>query len=1770
MTLIYFLFYLGYFITFSNTHVLLYHTENSLSVQYYDCIYYTRLKIQDNIQDIKYCRQFNESQTLQRDFNQSCHNNGQLWTFEKLSSFNMSPSDVLQWSSSLEQTDRYSQYLSNKLFDMTNAYLCNCTNPSSFGKFCEYKFYGDSTFFNDAIKKQFQPLEHFPMSSGKIHVGSQLHNNRPCYITLICDSGLMCLDWRHICDGKQQCMDGIDEDYCERLEFNECEDDEYRCANGMCIPDEYWLDGDFDCMDWTDEKGILANPGASCFSTPSLICDERVCQYHQWSCGDGQCVNFDTDRFEGIRKSQYEFCQNMRDVNYMCEAVKRDSKSWWTITNGYCLPYSLSYRIFNLDLLIIADQCIFAVKCALSDGLDQDCHCKNSTECRLLINNTCSDSFLNYPASGALLTPYVHMVYERDRDWKTKKPDRIRFDGRVKCIGYQMITKSSPQLSFGPKFRYYDYRKLENTICNFKALRGTPNYTGLHYDKNCWNDSKTSNNHSYQVSFFCESRCISKYRIRDGIWDCDKYEEDQSIQNTCSQIQHHRFQCSSSDQTCLLVGTLGDWFTDCSDGRDEIDDNDESDTIPLINIACNQKTDPECNYLRKYIQSSSMNNTKKIISVDQSTRIISFRLYCNSFFDTKSAIDELPDLCQSWICSIDQYQCLSGQCIPQEWICDGEWDCSDGSDEERLLIINNFKEHNLNLKNLTQFKQQCYQRYQQSLIPFANICNLSFEYPCFRVGINDIFNISFHRPCINLTQIGDGIIDCLTALDERNHFQCLQNGMLGYHVQYNHTLCIPYARTCSQRYPWTPGSNLAYDSVCFYRRLMYKNGTNSSCNTGKDVLCLNDTCIKNARCNGIIECAHGEDEYRCVPENQSPVKYRSFKTIKFLPINLSIYPFLNKNSSLVLIENKTDMRLNIMFENDLTRVFGQENSNINQTIYENIRDNVENSGITFEKDYLPFICNRGLAVKYLTGHTICFCPPNFYGLQCEYYSDRLTILTSLQQIILNQVKVLAIFSYKNETIDLYEFYIHSNSFKQQINFNYPRFEKYLHFKQIYRNGTQLYNIRFEIYRLNSNETIDIIGVWKYSIEFDFLPSFRLAKILRLSSSSSCSSNHSCTKNGICQQIINRNDSSYFCSCQNGFYGLYCEYYDHQCRDYCSLNAICKPKYRGILTGNQSEPYCLCPLSTFGPRCYFKNKYCQFNPCLNQGTCFITSNLANINEYICICTNFYEGKHCEFSKGMINIRINSSFSINDILATTVFYNDYDQETLRFLIRYQQVYSSLHSQLKPIYIGKVEQYAPIMAIMKIYRLNYESEYYLLYYHPNKKTINITVDLTLENYCPLWYLMESNEEKNSTISVFFYHRLCQLNRNKRNYTCFRDWNYFCICELNHSRAECFGYNHSIDQCSHCVSNGFCLKEKVDFLCLCRRCSYGHMCQYSTEWMSFTLDSLIIKDLDNNRRISIIVYIFIVCLIFLFGLLNNFNSFLTFIRPKSRKSGVVNYLLIISIIDQCSLLLLLLKIIHTILGYHGILFFYTNTNLYSCKILSYLLSVLTRITYWLTSLITIERLCLVLFPTSSLSKNQHRIIIMIIFVIVYYSNLSRNATLCVTNYTQSLILTYHRINVFIHYLIPFLIQIIAITILIIQVACNRVRISNQTFLNLFIKQIKTQKEQYITPIIIIISSLPQIILAFSYSCTELKQSWQRYTLLTTYFLSYLPQMLGFILYVLPSTTYSQEFRQTPIGKRILRQRRLAKAHLKKKILITKPTVPTDISSLRIPIKRT
>ena len=692
----------------------MYHTENSPLVQSYDCVY---LQYESSIR-MKYCRQLNQTKPLHRYFNQSCHNGGQLWSFEQLARRNISTSDLLQWSSSLEQTDRYSKYLFNTSIDLPEKYLCQCINPSSFGKFCEYLFYYGHTLFQTAFLEQFKPITNFSLITDFVHIGSQLHQNRPCYLTLKCYSGLLCLDWRYICDGNyllirhprkfsffrvyfssghQQCMNGIDEDYCEMLEFNECEDDEYRCANGMCIPEQFWLDGQHDCMDWTDELESLYGATDFCFGRSSFICNEHLCPPDQWSCDDGevdifsliQCSNltsnllpgqcirdFYTNRHTGVRFGPHEFCENLRDIQYMCESVRRNSTSWWTIDGGYCLPYQLPYQKLKLDTILIEDTCDFSTRCALSDSRNEDCSCKNLIQCHNLIIQSCRYESIFYPSLGRIISPLVSMVYNRGRQWTKKKPDALIFAGQLKCLGYQFRTKGNLGGQIDENFQFYRYELIENFLCGIEEGDNVErNYRGSHYDSNCWNNSTTFNNRSFQVSFLCETRCISKYRVRDGIEDCYPDEESYHINNSCPQIQRHRFQCSSSELTCLIVGAVANGYLDCSSKRDEIDYL--TGTILAGNTYCPDGDSSKCIYIRNYIQTSSNNDLQVEMFTDDLPRdnhsesVILFRSYCDSFFDLQGGFDELPELCQQWSCMHDQYQCLSGQCILLDWICDG-------------------------------------------------------------------------------------------------------------------------------------------------------------------------------------------------------------------------------------------------------------------------------------------------------------------------------------------------------------------------------------------------------------------------------------------------------------------------------------------------------------------------------------------------------------------------------------------------------------------------------------------------------------------------------------------------------------------------------------------------------------------------------------------------------------------------------------------------------------------------------------------------------------------------------------------------------------------------------------------------------------------------------------------------------------------------------------------------------------------------------------------
>ena len=381
--------------------------------------------------------------------------------------------------------------------------------------------------------------------------------------------------------------------------------------------------------------------------------------------------------------------------------------------------------------------------------------------------------------------------------------------------------------------------------------------------------------------------------------------------------------------------------------------------------------------------------------------------------------------------------------------------------------------------------------------------------------------------------------------------------------------------------------------------------------------------------------------------------------------------------------------------------------------------------------------------------------------------------------------------------------------------------------------------------------------------------------------------------------------------------------------------------RGLLNGNE-QPYCICSLNEFGDRCHLAHDQYHSNPCQNNGACLST---MKSNQFYCLCDDYHYGDVCQFEKRAVRLYVNRNLSHR---AAVVQYFDIDFLTLNLLLVHQRIYLPLSDRLLYLHAGNT---APTIILVKLYS-NTQSEIHLISIQIEVDSINGTIEI---NRC---VDVRSLFPINSEVTPFQYHQPCL---DHSTLLCFIDPAYLCICDENHRRSECFPYDHHLDQCSSCLSGGQCLKEdpwKSNFVCLCPRCYYGSLCQYDIEGMSFTLDSLF-NPID--RAVQIVYFVFAL-MIFLVGGITNYASLVTFSRPNLRQSSMGIYISILSIIGQYSLFSLLMKII--------LVLFDLLTNDITCKIASFLHSVLIRCLFWLTSWIAIERVSYLLFPFSTILK--------------------------------------------------------------------------------------------------------------------------------------------------------------------------------------------------------
>lgn len=589
----------------------------------------------------------------------------------------------------------------------------------------------------------------------------------------------------------------------------------------------------------------------------------------------------------------------------------------------------------------------------------------------------------------------------------------------------------------------------------------------------------------------------------------------------------------------------------------------------------------------------------------------------------------------------------------------------------------------------------------------------------------------------------------------------------------------------------------------------------------------------------------------------------------------------------------------------------------------------------------------------------------------------------------------------------------------------------------------------------------------------------------------------------------------------------------------------------------------------------------------------------LEAYVCRCPRTYLGNRCQDRAAIIEFHHNQTDTLLRFSAALLQLCDIEQRrtVTNLVVRHQSLYrQAWPSTIRIFYEKRIN---PRLALMKVFQAGQDlpqlNVTYYLVYSRNQATISITMALTAANRCPnvseLLATNTSNGEcrarvrrasivmfleiaDNSLSLIYRYHSLCFDSPHR---LCFYDDSYACMCNTE-QHAECYRwYSSTIDTCRHCLADGYCVRGSLtdtsDFACICPRCHYGSICQHNTQLLSFTLESLLTADLLSPNRparlFAACFFLLIPFIFFLAGLLNNLSAAMTFQRPKIAQIGVGHYLMWTCWLSQLSLLALIMKILHVIIGTQGLMHESLLVNRWMCKMITFGLSTTTRVTYWLTALVSVERVYITLFPTGIQLKKPKTAKVLIAIVLaltivshvheVVFYNIVQDpkysqhgkdwqvhvpsswyspydfvlvGTWCAAQYS-SIFGRFDRANVLIHHLAPSIIHLSCTLLLIAMIARRRAHVTGADGARLFREQIFKRKDLFIPSCFIIISGLPQFIISFLFACTELKLAWQRYALITAYLVTFTRQMLTFFLYIQPSSMFKEEFYMTSIGQR-------------------------------------
>ena len=321
---------------------------------------------------------------------------------------------------------------------------------------------------------------------------------------------------------------------------------------------------------------------------------------------------------------------------------------------------------------------------------------------------------------------------------------------------------------------------------------------------------------------------------------------------------------------------------------------------------------------------------------------------------------------------------------------------------------------------------------------------------------------------------------------------------------------------------------------------------------------------------------------------------------------------------------------------------------------------------------------------------------------------------------------------------------------------------------------------------------------------------------------------------------------------------------------------------------------------------------------------------------------------------------------------------------------------------------------------------------------------------------------------------------------------------------------------------------------------CFVGNRCSKS---IGLSLDDILRYEMKQNTTLikhSSLVKANAVLTMILFaaGLVNSVLSFVTFHNRETLQVGAGMYLLASSIASLFTICLFTLKFWFFVLTQMNasISYFVLRAG---CVAIEPALKVALYLDGWLNACVAMERAVAVSRGVKFDKKRSQLvakgIILALPFVILgsiiheplhrkLFDDREMQSFWCVARYPSSVQL-YNTIIIFFHFLGPAAANLFSALFIIFGTVHQRSTTQvGHTYLEQLRRQLREHKQLLISPLILVLLSLPRLIISLISTCVDVAS--QPWLYLSGYFISFIPSVLVFVVFVLPSGLYKRQFR--------------------------------------------